>query len=337
MTSNNRIRIPNGFWAGLRQLGITEQDVVRKAKLPLTVITESVVSTEQYLAIWHAYSDLIGDMGEGMIKLPTAFETAHYPPSVLAAFHARDYRDALNRMIRYKEMCPPEKLSIVEEGDSCSIELDWLNDEQPGPPLLIGTTLAFLLELGRRGTGFPLNAKLVEFTFSMDKGQALKEFFGCPIRYDAASNRLTMHRRDLDRPFTSYNAELLEVLTPVLDQTLHDKRSSQSISEIVKWILKRNLTGDHQELRDVASELGMSERTIQRRLMDEETSFKQLLSQARHEQARAYLADPLLEIKEVAFLVGYKDQSSFYRAFRIWEGDTPLNWRNHHINITHIN
>lgn len=71
----------------------------------------------------------------------------------------------------------------------------------------------------------------------------------------------------------------------------------------------------------------MSDRTLQRRLTDENTSFKQLMTQARHEQAIEYLADPSLDIKEVAFLIGYEDQNSFYRAFRLWEGDTPSNWR----------
>ena len=336
MTTNTRIRIPDGLWTGLKQLGINAHDVVRKAKMPLTVITESVVTVEQYYSLWQAYSDIIGDMEAGMLQLPTVFETAQYPPSVLAAYHARDYRDALKRMARYKEMCPPEKLRMVEQDTNCVIELEWLDTEQSGPALLVGTTLAFLLELGRRGTGYPIKAKLVEFTHSFGQVQALEEYFGCPIHIGAKRNRLTLQREDLDRPFTSYNAELLEILTPVLEQTLDEQRRSHSITEIVKWILKRNLTGERLDIQDVAGELGMSERTLQRRFTDEKTSFKELLKKARHEQARQYLANPALDIKEVAFLVGYKDQSSFYRAFRSWEGDTPLNWRAEHALINEL-
>ncbi len=336
MTTNTRIKIPDGFWKGLEQLGIHAPHVVRKAKMPLNVITESVVTVEQYYALWQAYSDIIGDMEAGMLQLPTVFETTQYPPSVLAAYHARDYRDALKRMARYKEMCPPEKLRIVEQGTNGVIELEWLDTEQSGPALLVGTTLAFLLELGRRGTGYPIKAKLVEFIHSFGQVQALEEYFGCPIQIGAKRNRLTLQREDLDRPFTSYNAELLEILTPVLEQTLDKQRRSHSITEIVRWILIRNLTGDRLDIQEVASELGMSERTLQRRLTDEKTSFKELLKNARHDQARQYLANPALDIKEVAFLVGYKDQSSFYRAFRSWEGDTPLNWRAEHALINEL-
>jgi AraC-like DNA-binding protein len=328
---SDRIKLPPGFWAGLQQLGIAPHDVARKARLPLTIITEpAAVTAAQYFRIWQAYSDLVGDTAIGIIKLVTVFETTQYPPTVLATYHARDYRDALNRMARYKQLCPPESLRITEEGERCTIELEWMRSEQPGPPVLVGTTLAFLLELGRRGTGQPLTARSVEFSHSMGDVKALQAYFGCPIRIGATNNRLTLHRRDLDRLFISYNKELLEILTPVLDRSLDEQRS-RSIPEMVKWILKRSLTGGRLDIRAVASELGMSDRTLQRRLTDEGTTFKQLLTQARHEQAREYLADPKLDIKEVAFLIGYEDQNSFYRAFRLWEGDTPSKWRSEYL------
>ncbi|UHA74598.1 AraC family transcriptional regulator [Paenibacillus sp. 481] len=328
---SKRIKVEPGFWAGLRQLGIAAHDVARRAQLPLTIITETVVTTAQYFAIWQAYSDLIGDTAEGIIKLATAFDTAKYPPTVLATYHSRDYRDALNRMVRYKQLCPPESLRITEEGEYCTIKLEWLNTEQPGPPMLVGITLAFLLELGRRGTGQPLTAELVEFSHAMGDVQALENYFGCCIRVGATCNRLTLHRSDLDLPFTSYNEELLEILTPVLDRSLNEHQHSHSFTEMVKWIIKRSLTGGNPNIQAVAKELGMSDRTLQRRLTDKNTSFKQLLTRAKHEQAREYLRDPSLDIKEIAFLIGYEDQNSFYRAFRLWEGVTPSAWRNEHL------
>lgn len=325
--SSERIKMPPGFWAGLHQLGIADHDIARKAQLPLTIITEPEVNGDQYFAIWQAYSDLIGDTAKGIINLATAFETAKYPPTVLATYHARDYRDALNRMARYKQMCPPESLCITEEDEHCTIELEWQDTDQQGPPILVGITLAFLLELGRRGTGYPLTAKFVEFSHSMGDVQALEAYFGCRIQTSAKRNRLTLHRRDLDRPFVSYNEELLEILTPALDQSLDKQQRSLTMTEMVKWIMKRSLTGGRPNIQAVAKELSMSDRTLQRRLTEENTSFKQLLILARQEQAREYLANPAFDIKEVAYLLGYEDQNSFYRAFRLWEGVTPSNWR----------
>ena len=325
--ASRRIKIAPGFWEGLSQLGIAPHDIASKARLPLAITTDSTVTANQYLAIWQAYNDLVGDTARGIIQLVNVFETAQYPAATLAPYHARDYRDALNRMCRYKQLCPPENLRISEDSEHCTIELTWLNTQQSGPSILIGITLAYLLELGRRGTGKPLKAGLVEFSHSMGNVQVLKDYFGCDIRVGAQCNRLTLHRSDLDRPFVSYNEELLEILTPILDRTLDEEQRNRTIIESVKWILKRSLTGGSPNIKAVASELGMSGRTLQRRLTEEGTSFKRLLVQSRHEQALEYLADPSLDIKEVAFLIGYEDQNSFYRAFRSLEGDTPSNWR----------
>ena len=73
----------------------------------------------------------------------------------------------------------------------------------------------------------------------------------------------------------------------------------------------------------VAKELGMSDRTLQCRISDEGSPFRQLLNETRHELVRQYLVDPSVEITEAAFLGGYEDPNSFYRAFRSWEGTTP--------------
>ncbi|MBO7745597.1 helix-turn-helix domain-containing protein [Paenibacillus sp. MWE-103] len=325
--SADRIKIAPGFWTSLRSIGVEPVDVAIQARLARSVIDEPFVTAARYYAIWQAYSDLIGGAAAGIVKLATAYETAHYPPAALATFHARDYRDALNRMARYKQLCPPENLRMREDGGQCSIELAWRDAGQPGPPVLVGITFAYLLELGRRGTGRRLTARSVEIIPSMGDVRALEDYFGCRVRTGADRNRLTLNRDDLDRPFASHNEELLEILTPALDRTLDERRNPPAISALVKQTLSRFLARGPIDIPTVAFELGMSDRTLQRRLTDEGTNFKRLLAQTRHERALAYLADPSLAIKEIAFLVGYEDQNSFYRAFRSWEGETPANWR----------
>ncbi|MCM3628391.1 AraC family transcriptional regulator [Paenibacillus glycanilyticus] len=332
MSSNpsERIKIPQGFWSGLRELGFSLPEIAQQAQLPTAIIEEPEgVATAQYYAIWQAYSELVGDISQAIIKLSTVFDTALYPPSMLATYHARDYRDALKRMAMYKQLCPPESLRMIEEGESCLIDLNW-HSVQTGPAVLIGITLATLLELGRRGTGQPLQAKLVEFSNPMGDVSLLETYFGCQIKLGSECNRLMLHRRDLDRPFLSYNEELLEILTPALARSLDERQSNNSIIHAVKWIIKRCLAGSRPDMRSVARDLGMSERTLQRRLTEEGTGFKQLMTQVRHELALNYLEDSVLDMKEIAFLLGYEDQNSFYRAFRIWEGDTPSNWRIRH-------
>ncbi|AIQ54371.1 helix-turn-helix transcriptional regulator [Paenibacillus sp. FSL R7-0331] len=330
LNSAKYIKFPFGFWSGVQQLGIAPAEIARQARLPLSIIKEPKVSAAEYFAVWQAFEALAPDIAEGITGLVTSFETVHYPPDVLATYHARDYRDALHRMARYKQMCPPERLNIAEEGADCIIGLEWQHSEVPVPQILVGVTLAYLLELGRRGTGQAIKARAVEFSHPAVDVAALEAYFGCIVQTGTGRNRLILRRSDLDLPFTTYNEELLAILTPALDRTLNEQQGSPTVAETVKWIIRRSLMGGHYDIQAVARELNMSDRTLQRRLREEGASFKQLLTQARHEQAREYLSDPSLEIKEVACLVGYEDQNSFYRAFRIWEGATPARWRLEH-------
>jgi AraC-like DNA-binding protein len=71
----------------------------------------------------------------------------------------------------------------------------------------------------------------------------------------------------------------------------------------------------------------MSSRTLQRRITEEGSTFRQLLSDARSELARRYLEHPSFGLSETASLLGYEDPNSFLRAFRVWEGVTPTEWR----------
>jgi AraC-like DNA-binding protein len=73
----------------------------------------------------------------------------------------------------------------------------------------------------------------------------------------------------------------------------------------------------------VARELGMSVRSLQRRLAEAGTSFRDLLDTSRQEMAQSYIREPEIELVEIAFLLGFSDQSAFSRAFKRWTGNSP--------------
>lgn len=330
MASNahDRIKIPASFWEALPQMGIRVEELLHKARVPIDSLAEPVVlNTAQYFAVWQTFSELIDEPATGIFNFMKSVNTAQLAPSVLAAYHARNYREALSRMERYKQLCSPERFHIEEEGEICTIQVEWLRSTMPAPALVDAMAFASLLQIGRHGIGRSIDARLVEFTHPLGNPMILEDFFGCEVRFGALHNRLTLNRSDLDLPFISYNAELLEILTPALDLSLGEQQRRDSITETVKKILKHSLPGGRSDVQRVAGELAVSERTLQRRLTDQGTSFKELLTQARREMAREYLLDPSVDIKEVAFLLGYEELNSFYRAFRHWEGDTPSNWR----------
>ena len=144
---------------------------------------------------------------------------------------------------------------------------------------------------------------------------------------NAAADRLFLRASDLALPFRTYNAELATMLDNALAAVIEQNARASSLSQQVQWLMRRALTGGRPEIRSVARELALSERSLQRRLQEEGRSFQALLSDTRHQLAREYLINRSLEITEIAYMLGYDDQASFYRAFQRWENQTPTQWR----------
>jgi AraC-like DNA-binding protein len=203
---------------------------------------------------------------------------------------------------------------------------EWPYASETEPLTSVEMSFAFALALGRRGTGQPLTPVRMEFAHAGPQSEARQTYFGCPIHYGARCNKLVMKSSDLDRPFPGHNMELLDILTPALTAALSEPRVHIAVADQVKTVLKRRLAAGRPEVAEVAHDLGMSERTLQRRITEAGASFRTLLVQARQELSRELLPDPSIDLDEVACLLGYQDTSSFYRAFKDWEGVTPAQW-----------
>lgn len=335
--SVDKCRVPAALWRSAEALGFPPAAVLRQARLPATLHLDATntVSTQQYFAIFTSLETLSKDPSFG-IKLVQSTETAVHPPSTIAAFYARDYRDGLHRIARFKRLCTPEQLHFTEEQGAFFIRSEWLYASTAEPAIAVDIAFAFLLELGRRGTREHLTPLRVELA-RPDPGNSLHgDYFGCAIRYDAPRDLLVLKADDLDRPFPGHNPELINILTPALSSALDELQSQSSIREQAKRVMKRRLASGRPEVSAIAADLGLSERTLQRRITEEGATFRELLMEARKEMGRQLLSDANADIDEVACLLGYQDASSFYRAFRDWEGITPSRWRESRAAPMHI-
>jgi len=320
------VRLFPSMWRALERCGVASAEVARRAGLALAVPGQaSTITLEQSFAFWAAVREVSGQPTIGL-EMARNMDIADAPPMLLAPFHARDWRDSLHRIARYKQMCSPERVKIREEGELCTVEVEWVRPHAERA-LVIDMMFAALMELGRRGTRQPLAARRVELNRPKGDPAPYVAHFGGPVRFGAPADRLVLDRADLDRPFASYNAELLEILSPALERELADHQSRSTLSGRVKWLMKRLLATRRPDMGAIAKELALSERTLQRRLADEGTRFQDVLTEARRELAREYLANGQLDMADVAFLLGFDDQNSFFRAFRQWEGETPARWR----------
>lgn len=153
------------------------------------------------------------------------------------------------------------------------------------------------------------------------------EHFGCPVKFGAAQNALIFSKSDINLPFVTYNADLLATVAPQLEAELTEQLAQKTFSEQAKAILKQLLAGQRPGIQDLARELHLSTRTLQRRLTEQGITFQRLLDEARRELARHYLLHSSRELNETAYLLGYEDANSFFRAFQHWEGTSPGQWR----------
>jgi hypothetical protein len=110
MTVNvpDRFKAANAFWIGLGKIGLTPAAVLGQARVPVTVYDgkRNLVTTAQFFALWRAVGELSSDAAAGL-KIATQIDVGNRPPSTMAAYFARDYRDALARLARFKQLCTP--------------------------------------------------------------------------------------------------------------------------------------------------------------------------------------------------------------------------------------
>jgi AraC-like DNA-binding protein len=327
-----RFRVASAIARKLDDLGLSPSTILRQAGLPANLFNQDkvLVTTEEFFAFYRSLAELSHDPAIGL-KLGTEDRIERYDPIAIAALCTRSFRDALQRMARYKQLTCPEVIEMVEQGNECAVHFQWLLATEEEPPMLVDVCFAWIMAIARRGSGRPISPLRVEFLRSASNRELYESHFGCPVRFNAERNVLVFTKADLDGPFLTYNADLLAMVAPQLEAELSEQLAEANLGERVKGVLKRQLAGQRPAIHDVGRELHMSTRTLQRRLTEEGLTFKKLVREARHELARHYLLHSSRELNETAYLLGYEDANSFFRAFQTWEGTTPGQWRAAHM------
>jgi AraC-like DNA-binding protein len=325
---SNRFRVSSLLAGKLEEQKLRLPAVLQLAGLPAGFFVQEkiFVTTEELFALWRAIAETSGDPAIGL-KLGSEGRIERFDPAAIAALCSRSFRDAVQRMARYKQLTCPEEIRVSSADGEFTVEFAWLLAREAEPAVLVDLCLSWILGIGRRGTGTALAPLRVELVRAPKDRELIEGHFGCRAKFKSARNALVFRTGDLDRPFITHNAELLAMLGPQLDAELDARQTQLSIGDQVKVVLKRMLAGQRPTIHDVARQLGVSSRTLQRRLTENGFTFQRLLDDSRRELAHHYLAQSSLELNETAYLLGYEDANSFFRAFQHWEGTSPGQWR----------
>lgn len=149
-----------------------------------------------------------------------------------------------------------------------------------------------------------------------------KRFFRAPIRYSANENSIALPGTLVEAALPSGNIQIARECDRIIDTYLA-RLDRSHVAACTRAKLIEKLPAGTPSEGDIARALNLSVRSLQRRLGDEHTTFKQLLDDTRRELALQYIRDPSVTITEMTYLLGYSEPANFSRAFKRWTGSSP--------------
>jgi AraC-like DNA-binding protein len=239
-------------------------------------------------------------------------------------------RDALSVFMRYQQLLISGARIVVDTSvpGECAfvVEMPELIDSLRFPILAM---VAAWLSLSRQLTGQDVRPRRVELAMPpmAEHSDELAAPLGCVPRFDSPRHALVFDEDIAALEIAGARPQRAAVLRAYADALLADLGVNPGVASRVCEQLVASMTCGDVRQDTVARQLGMSARTLSRRLKAEHTTFGDLLERVRREMAQRYLRDQRLSVHEVAFLLGYSEPSTFFRSFRRWTGTTPRGWR----------
>lgn len=244
--------------------------------------------------------------------------------------NARTLGEALDCTARYSRLVS-EAFALVRRsaGDLALIEITLT---VPVPPELRieGLECATSTLVGRAllATGGHWKPLEVQLSYAEpDHAPLYGRFFPCPVRFGCAQTQIVLRAADLELPLAAPDPRLGELMRSVAERQMAELPLVADVLEDVVTATAGLLADGPPPIEAVAGRLGMSTRTLQRRLHEQQVTFQALVDRTRRALALAHLAGRRASSKEVAFLVGFTNSAAFHRAFKRWTGRTPGQWR----------
>ena len=313
----------------LKSYGIDPEPLLREQNIdPASIVDTNVrVSKKAMNSAWEKAAVLIAEPGFGL-RAANHLHPSHLGALGYAWLASTSLRTALTRVSRYVHFVADDiEVDLEEKGDLFIVTVAeagttdrsiWGSD----------SSLAILVALCRMNYGEKFTPVSVEFRHAApeDTGGYFG-FFRCPVLFGCNADRINLSRKVVDERLPSANPQLAQLSDQVMIQTL-GRLSRERIVPRVKSIIIDLLPSGNVSDEQVAAELNMSTRALQRKLNRKDTTFKQILTEIRQELADKYIRNNQLSLTEISFMLGFSEVSSFSRAFKRWTGESPSGYRN---------
>jgi len=310
----------------LADLGLSRVAILRRAGLPGGVLDGdgSRISLDEFYALWTSF-DLEAQSPTLPLKLGQIQASEYFDPAIFAAMCAPNMTVAGQRLGEFKRMVGAFSLDVDVQPDATGFT--YRCKYRPDLPVVMAATeVVFLVNLLRRATRHRVVPQAVCLPGPLQDKAAFEDWFGCPVD-NGHSACFSLDPMDAMRPFLTHDNQMWTSFEPGLRRRMDDAREDLSTRARVENALLELLPSGRTQIDDVAGELAVSRRSLQRRLSEEGTSWLDVLNSARMRLAKHYLKHTNLSAAEVSFLLGFEDPNSFFRAFRRWTDATPEAWR----------
>ena len=237
-------------------------------------------------------------------------------------------RDALTRMTRYGRLVTTvAEMTLEEFDDHFAFRIHSLISRSKVPNEAVDAGLATFVNMCRISYGDDFHPlRVVTQRPGFDDPTPYVEYFSAPVEFSAPDNILYFSKDSLEAHLPTANPRLARINDRVVTQYLA-QFDKGSMTMRVRAKLIDLLSAGNVTQQEVADSLHMSLRTLQRKLSEENTSYKDLLDETRRELANQYLRQATLSVSEVTYLLGFSEPSNFSRAFKRWTGRTPSEFR----------
>lgn len=322
MASNQAYAIGEGWKGILAEAGVDYADVLRRAELPEDLLNRdgARLTAEGFVRFWEALDASVGD-SEFWVRFTEAMRPEYFTPPMFAALCSPNLATAAERLARFKPLMGPLEIDVKDDVDGLELTYRWKHTAA-AQAHMNGLEALFVTRLARLGTRQPLRPSSVIIPELPRHPQPFEDYLGVRMQRGEVI-RVTFDAADAREPFLTASRAMWDIFEPELRKRLADLEGDATFAERTRAVLLEGLPSGQLAMDAVARRLAVSSRTLQRRLSGEGTSFKAVVDATRESLARHYLGQTHLSATEIAFLLGFDEATSFFRAFQRWTGMTP--------------
>ncbi len=312
------------------QFGIDANEVYGEAGFDPAVLgtNGARIPFHQFVRLWKILEDKNADPDLGLHLGEKAFA---FPGHILfiLMLNAPTIKDAIEKFCRYFNLLNDITTPLFSfNSNLATLSIHFhTNDFKPSRQIFEGILAAYTSVLHR------VSEKTIKFDgvyFVHPRPRDISEHqrvFDAPLFFDQAENKLTFNTKHLDLPLQLSNKEVLETLEQLAQKLQQRLYAYGPWSDKVSRIMMNRLKGEKTDIESIARKLAVSPRNLQKQLKNEGVTYQKLLDHVRKEQAVYFLEKTNIAISEIAFLLGYSEQSVFSRAFKRWVGSSPGQFR----------